>query len=432
MGAALFGVLLAVPFLIPMGTYLPQIERMASEKIGVPVTIKSLHIAVLPSPRATVGGIVIGKDTDIQIDEAAAVLDIGSLFSPVKVVSSLKVHQPMVKKSAIALLSTLAKQGSQSPGPSPVAIRHIDVRDAKLEWDSQKLPMLNAKVELEDGKLKQAEIISTDDKLKANVVPKGEGLDITLDAKQWVPPVGPPLLLDSLTMDATLVGSHLNLSKIDVRLYGGIVSGNAVLDWMRSWKTSGKIKVAGLEVDKPAKMLSKTIQVSGKMSGSGSFAASAATPAELADRLQADFKFNVEHGILHGMDLAKAASLFVKQGQSGGETEFDELSGVLHVSGKQYDLHDLQIVSGLLAANGGVRISPTKQLNGQVDVELKKGLALVTVPLQVSGTADAPVVMPTKAAIAGATAGTAVLGPLGTALGMKAGSAMDRWFGGKK
>jgi hypothetical protein len=92
------------------------------------------------------------------------------------------------------------------------------------------------------------------------------------------------------------------------------------------------------------------------------------------------------------------------------------------------------VSSGLIAADGGVKILPSKQLDGVVNVEIKHSVSLAAIPLQVSGTLDNPVVFPTKAAMAGAVAGTAVLGPgVGTSLGVKAGSAMDKikgLFGG--
>ena len=54
-------------------------------------------------------------------------------------------------------------------------------------------------------------------------------------------------------------------------------------------------------------------------------------------------------------------------------------------------------------------------------------MKLTAIPLQVSGTLDKPMVFPTKTAIAGAVAGTAILGPgVGTSLGIKAGSAVDK------
>lgn len=127
------------------------------------------------------------------------------------------------------------------------------------------------------------------------------------------------------------------------------------------------------------------------------------------------------------MDLAKAATLLLSDGEKGGETQFDEFSGTLHTAGKQIDLKNFKVVSGLLAGNGAVKVSPAKQLDGKVEVELKKGVALVSVPLQVSGTLDHPVVLPTKAALAGAAIGTGVLGPgVGTSLGVKAASGVDK------
>lgn len=147
--------------------------------------------------------------------------------------------------------------------------------------------------------------------------------------------------------------------------------------------------------------------------------------------MRADFHFKVNDGVLNGLDLVKAASIFIKQGQRGGETEFDEFSGVLTVTNanvvKQYHLRELKLSSGLLAASGQVRVSPAKKLDGIVEVELKHSVSLVAIPLQVSGTLTRPVILPSTAAMAGAVAGTAILGPgLGTGLGMKAGSAIDK------
>jgi hypothetical protein len=53
----------------------------------------------------------------------------------------------------------------------------------------------------------------------------------------------------------------------------------------------------------------------------------------------------------------------------------------------------------------------------------------VSTPLAVSGTVQSPTLFPTKAAMAGAAAGTALLGPgVGTTIGMKAGQMTERLF----
>src|SRR4051794_13267933 len=82
--------LIALPFFIPTGTYLKQIEQIASEKLGQPVTIESLHIAFLPTPRANVGNLRIGANDEVIVEDVAILPELGSLFSDVKVISSVE------------------------------------------------------------------------------------------------------------------------------------------------------------------------------------------------------------------------------------------------------------------------------------------------------------------------------------------------------
>lgn len=54
--AAVIGLLLILPFLIPMQTYLREVEKLASEKLGQPVVIPSVHLFLVPSPRMAADG----------------------------------------------------------------------------------------------------------------------------------------------------------------------------------------------------------------------------------------------------------------------------------------------------------------------------------------------------------------------------------------
>ena len=69
--------------------------------------------------------------------------------------------------------------------------------------------------------------------------------------------------------------------------------------------------------------------------------------------------FDVQNGVLHGVDIGKAATSLVSQdGGKGGETRFDKLSGHLSTDRGTRRLTQLNIVSGSLAADGNVTISP--------------------------------------------------------------------------
>jgi uncharacterized protein involved in outer membrane biogenesis len=305
------------------------------------------------------------------------------------------------------------------------------IEELQLDWPDMKLPLLDLDVHLTNANtLESASLETADGVLKADIRPETGGHLIMINAQKWVLPAGLPLLINKAVLEMHLKGDKLDIPAIDIALYNGNLSGSASLSWERGWRTSGKLNVKNLSVKEPSSMVSKSVYLSGNLNGNGTFSGAAREASTLADNLNADFKFDVDNGVLHGLDLVKVASLLTRQGGGGGETQFDEFSGVLDVKGKQYGLRDIQISSGLLAASGQVKVKPNKELDGVVEVELKKSVSLAAIPLQVSGTLDNPSVLPTKAALAGAVAGTAILGPgVGTSLGVKAGGAIDKLKG---
>lgn len=431
------GFLLILPFLISMQTYLHQAEKIASEKLGQPVTIGSAHLQLLPSPRASVSDIVVGAHEELKIAGLVVVPTMASLFSDTKILD-ISISKPVIKKAALDFVAALK---TSSNSASSVNVRHIKVDELQLVWPNMKLPTFNAKATLtSENKLESATVKTADGKLSADVTPKnGDEQLIVVSADKWTLPVGLPLLIDKATVEMHLKGSRLTIPTIDIALYGGKLKGDAVATWPEnkakaSWRVSGNFGIDNLSVQEPSRMLSKAVYLSGSLFGKGNFSSTAKDAGSLADSLQANMPFKVNNGVLHGLDLVRVASLLLKQNLSGGETQFDVLSGVLNVSGKQYQLHDLKISSGLLAATGQVKVKPNKALDGTVEVEVKSGMGMAAIPLNVSGTVEHPVVLPSKAALAGAVAGTAILGPgVGTSLGVKAAGAVDKLkslFGG--
>ena len=426
-----FVVLALVPFLIPMGAYIAQIEQAASQKLGVPVKIASLHFAVLPTPRANVKGLVIGNNEDIRVADVAAVLDVTTLFDDVRVISRMDVDEPVLKQSALALLGAIAARQGESSRPAPVELRRIVVDDARIEMDGMNLPTMDADIALAaGGKLEKALLTGSEGKLSIDLVPKDAGYAAAIKAEKWTPPVGPRLVFDKLTANLEYAGSTLKFPQVEASLYRGSLIASGKLDWKKNWRLSGSFKTNGIELGDASRLFTRTVKVTGRITGNGKFSSTANTPGKFADAMMLDYKFSVTDGVLYGMDLVKAASLLIRQGMTGGETRFDELGGTLYTRGKQVEVRPVHIVSGLLAADGHVKVMPDKSLSGKIDADIKKGISLVTVPLVISGTMDSPMVLPTKAALAGGAAGTVLMGPLGTGLGVKAGSALDKLFGG--
>jgi hypothetical protein len=425
-------VLVVLPFLIPMDTYLRQAESIATEKLGEPVTITSAKLFFLPSPRVSLSGIAVGKDLDVAVNKIVVVPTVATLFSSQRVID-LKLDQVVVKQSALKIYERLSNAKSDGAAP-PVALRQLSIEGLSLDWPDTKLPMTNVYVALKEGGLDSAKIDSLDGKITALLAPKDGGHHILLNVKRWELPIKSKLMVDSGEFDMMLKGSKLNVTEYKMGLYGGAVSGAALLTWTKDWQLSGDVNVKHLSLKAPSQQVSPSTYMSGSLDGRGRFSSKAKGADQLADHLLANFEFVVNNGVLHGLDLVKAASLLVKQDATGGQTQFDKFSGKLGIVGKQYKLSNLDISSGLLSAKGYVTVTPKDELDGMIDVAVKKSVGLVEVPLVVAGTTASPLVYPSKAAIAGAAVGTAILGPgVGTSLGIKASKGLDKikgLFGG--
>ncbi|MDP3088958.1 MAG: AsmA family protein [Methylotenera sp.] len=429
--SALISLLIILPFLIPTQSYLNEAERVASDKFGVPVTIASVHWSLLPSPRVVAEGITVGKLQEIKVAQIVVIPTLSSLFSSTKVLD-LRVNKPIFKHGAVVIASTLFRKHTEvSKDTATININNVKVEALQFDWPAIKLPLINLNVNFKNANVLTSVTINAEDEaFKAVISSKSDEYLISMLAKNWISPVGLPLLIDSAKFEMILKGSRLYIPIIDVALYDGKLTGNANVSWGKDWHTSGKLKLDNVSIKEPSRLVSKAVYFSGHLFSSGDFSSSAKEPSALADNIRADFKFNVNSGVLNGMDLVKVASILIKQGHSGGETEFDELSGLLNVADKQYNLRNLKISSGLLSGTGQVKIKANEQLNGDVEIKLKHSASLVAIPLNVSGTLNNPVVLPSTIALAGALAGTAILGPgVGTSLGIKAGGVIGKFKG---
>lgn len=428
--AVVISFLILLPFFIPIRNYLNQAEAMATQQLGVPVQIGGGRLSFLPTPRVILKDISVGNQQDLQLSSVAAIPSMGSLFDATKIVD-IHIQEIALKKSALELASSLpAKKSEDSQEASPVHIRQIRVDALQLNWPDMKLPSLQLALNLNnEHTLDSAQVKTQDNKVTIDITSDGKTHNIALRAEDFTLPAGLPLLIDKASIDMLLKEKVLDISAIDVAMYQGKINGNMKLMWDKNWRLQGQLKVAQLVLQQPSRLVSPKVYLSGALQSQGNFSATANDAAKLADNLRADFKFSVTNGVLHGLDLVKIAGLLTKQ-TSGGQTQFDEFNGSIHVTGKQYHLRDLKIRSGLLAGAGQVKVMPNQALDGTAEVELKNSASLVAIPLDISGTVNDPVVLPSKAALAGAVAGTAVLGPgLGTSLGMKAGTAVEKFKG---
>ena len=125
-----------------------------------------------------------------------------------------------------------------------------------------------------------------------------------------------------------------------------------------------------------------------------------ADAVQLMNALHLETPFNVQNGILHGIDIEKAATSLITKGATGGETRFDHLSGHLVRDRGAHKFTDLKISSGALAADGAVNISAKQELSGRVNAQVKAVGTSANIPLNVAGTVHSPLLYPTGGTMA--------------------------------
>lgn len=432
--AVLLAILAALPFFISLNDYIPHIEKAASEKLKEPIAIQRLRVAALPVPHLTVEGITVGKTRDVQVAKVSVTPELLSLFGAVKTIRSVEVDGLVLAPGAIEKIPAWAGP-RDTTAPPAVRVRTIRLAGALVHLGKTSVGPFDAHISISDlGEPQEASIATRDGKLKAVVKPDKRNYLVEASAKSWRLPVGPPVLFDELTVKGAATLDSATMSDIAVRLYGGTVKGNAALRWQKGMQLTGSFNVSQVELKDLVPLLSPGTRVSGRLDAKPILSAKAAKAGDLPEALRMETPFNVRNGVLYGVDIQKAATNLFTKGPSGGETRFDELSGHLAMERGAYRFTRVKIASGVLAANGNVTISAAKELSGRVNAEVKAAsIASASVPLNVSGTLQNPVLLPTGGAVAGAAAGTAILGPgVGTAVGAKIGEWTEGLFGKKE
>jgi uncharacterized protein involved in outer membrane biogenesis len=434
-------ILAVVPLFISLDDAIPRIEKEISARIKEPVKIGSLKASGLPLPHLTVTGITVGKTEDIKVGKVTVTPDLFSLLGATKVIKSIEISQLVLTQKGFDKIPAAAageggqegKGGTPAPaGPPAVRVQSIKLDDATLKLEQAVLGPFDARLELAaDGSPVSADIATRDGKLKVAVKPDGSRFLIDASAKGWKPPVGPALQFDELAIKGVATVSDADFPDVRAKLYGGTVAGKLAAAWKSGIQLKGNAEVSQVEIKPLLVALGKPATLSGKLNARPVFSASAAKAGQLAAALRLETPFDVQNGVLHGVDIRKAATSFIsKDGGKGGETRFDRLSGHLAMERGTRRLTQLNVASGSLAADGAVTISPRDELSGRINANVKSSVASAGIPLNVTGTVQSPLMYPTGGTVAGAALGTAVAGPLGTGVGAKIGGWTEKLFGG--
>lgn len=413
----------AVLWFVPLDRYVPRIEAAATDALGQPVRIGRLRLALLPTPHATLQDLSAGSRGEVRIAALRIYPALTTLASRTRVLRSVEIEGLAAPAGALAALQTPPR----GDGPASLRLEKLVLKDIRLALPEAALPPLEGEIRFDDRQSVAAALLATEDgALRLQADAAAGGLDLALQARDWALPAGPPLQFESLQGRGRLEGSRLTVERLEGRFYGGRLEAAARGSWAAGLRLEGQIKLQDVAVAPLLAAVGSPPRLAGRLDSQSRFALGARSAARLGESARVDGNFLVRQGVLHDMDLAKAATLLVRSGAKGGETRFDEFQGRYRLAGRDLYLEDLKVRSGVLDAAGNVHVAPQDALSGKVTVKLTTGVSLVTVPLRVAGTTRDPILYPTGAALAGAAVGTATLGPgVGTTLGTRVADFFD-------
>ncbi|MGH8735963.1 MAG: AsmA family protein [Burkholderiales bacterium] len=422
----LFGLLvaaLAVPFLVPLEGYIPELTKRVSKAIGEPVSIEDLRLELLPTPRVAIIGLKLGRKDEVSIERASIVPDLLLLLSGEVVLSEIRADRVHIKQSVFDLLDRLPKSGGGG-----VLVRRVVLRHVTYEQRGLMLPEFNVAVELSVVPSATVVRVSTDDgAFRATLGPQGDGRShLALSARKWrLPIAAAPLFFDSLEANGVLQHGRLDFPQVNGKLYGGTLVGSADTRWGRTWRITGRAQLAGLELVPLQAALGMPARLSGRLSAHVTYSALSSSAGQLGYALVLNAPFEVAGGEWHGVDLSRVAELPLGKLSEGGTTKFERMKGDLALRGKDIQVNRVCVRSPSLVAAGNVAIAPDQTLSGKLDVSVAKTGGFVGVPVALSGTTADPSLSLTKWGAIGAVIGTMLLPGIGTSLGLSAGGSLE-------
>lgn len=424
--AVLIVLLAVVPLFVSLDDYRPQLEKMVSEKLKEPVTLKKLRLVGLPLPHVTVEGIAVGKSDDLVIGAVSVTPDLVSLLTATKIIRSIHIEGLVITQRALDKIPLWTKADPKAePADFRVLVQSIRFEDAILQLERAKFGPFDAVVAIDaNGNPERADITARDGKFKASLTPAGDKFNVTVNAREWRLPAGPPILFESLQVSGVATPNDVDFKDIQAALYGGTIAGRMAVGWQKGLQLKGNFSVNDVELREVVPLFAPKTRLSGRLTAKPVFSGATPKPDQLASVMKLETPLNIRNGVLQGVDIQDAAMNPGRKG-GGGETRFDTLSGQFAMDRGTQRLTGLRVSSGSLAADGNVTIAPDKSLSGRVNARVNVvGQTGVSVPLNISGSVGSPLALPAVGAIAGAGISA------GASVGSKVGSWASGLFGG--
>jgi hypothetical protein len=367
----------------PYGRHLPDIERNASAMLQDPVKVGEIGFNFLPRPHIALNNITVGKNAHLTIASVRAIPDFFSLLGARKVFHELALSDLAVSNDGLGRLALA--------GAAPAEIRRVTLNGVRLTIGDTVLGGFGGEVLMTSAGVPEKILLrNADGSLKLEMQPKGEGFLFSASGSNWKTPFKPTLTFQAIEAQGVLQPSRLELNKVDGRAYEGLIEGKAALGWAGGAVLAGNLELKHMNSTRLLAALGSDLSAEGELSARLKLDAKADRLDGLVEALRVGGGFEIKRGAARGFDLIEAARSSGRAAARGGETKFEQLTGMVQYGQQESRLGDLRLTSGLLTAGGNLGIARDGKLSGMMNVELKSSAAVVRMPLAIGGTTKAP------------------------------------------
>jgi hypothetical protein len=368
---------------MPLNGYIPAAQAQLSQRLNQPVTISALRYMLLPSPRLVLEGVTIGATQGVRAERVVAhVMPVAALSGPDSF-DTVEAHDVEIEADALGTLP--AWTGGRTAGA---------IQAERLRLIGVKLKLPDAELEPFDGDIAFApngtikEALFTNPKVKLELVPRAEGVRVTLNAVGWRIPYGPPVEFGLLTVRGLIDQGQVAAAELTGRVAGGDIEGAVTARWAGPITLQGEFKLERVGIRELLGEVTSDFAARGTLRAQGRFSMQAPDWARLTANPQGEATFSAVRGELTNIDIVRAIQSPAIGALRGGRTAFEELSGVVQLAGDRYLYRKLQLGSGPLTAGGAVDVGPGDRVSGRITAELAGRGARST--FVISGTVQDP------------------------------------------
>jgi len=376
----------------PYDIYLPEVQGVFAQAIGRPVRVGGMRIDIYPRPGLFLDNVRIGADKDeLRIAEMRLQPAIGTLTSP-------KISFREVMLSGVTLPAELIP-GLQSvfvamsKSTARVGIEHLGFEKTDISYGGLVLSSMTGEARLNAQGLFQSLLLqSTERNLSLELVPRREGLDVTLEGFGWRPSQGSRFLFDTASMKGNLENGTFTISNFEFHIFDGVIQGTASLPAEAKPTIAGKLVFDRINSTRLGDAFGIGQQFSGEAAGKVDFSTTADSWATIDSAIYAGGEFTMRRGSIRGIDLTEAVRRVAATPIQGGATQFEQLSGKIKLTPSSYRFSELILNSGLMQSTGNFEVSRDLTVNGKMELQMRGTVNQTRVPVSITGPLKTPVV----------------------------------------